>query len=49
MPRIQFGNWVEDAVDWLQSHLTWVFDVVQALLGGMYDGVDACSVAASPS
>ena len=41
MPRIQFGNWVEDAVDWLQSHLTWVFDVVQALLGGMYDGVDA--------
>ncbi|WP_460109523.1 ABC transporter permease/substrate binding protein [Streptomyces sp. YKOK-J1] len=41
MPRIRFGNWVENAVDWLQSHLTWFFDIVQAVLGGMYDGVDA--------
>ncbi|MBO1331760.1 ABC transporter permease/substrate binding protein [Streptomyces sp. VRA16 Mangrove soil] len=41
MPRLHFGDWVEDAVDWLQSHLTWLFDVIQSVLGGMYDGVDA--------
>ncbi|WP_406413141.1 ABC transporter permease/substrate binding protein [Streptomyces halstedii] len=41
MPRFTFGAWVEDAVDWLQSHLTWIFDAVKTVLGGMYDGVDA--------
>ncbi|PAZ12740.1 glycine/betaine ABC transporter permease [Streptomyces sp. SA15] len=41
MPRLHFGDWVEDLVDWLQSHLSFLFDVVKAVLGGMYDGVDA--------
>ncbi|MER5632415.1 ABC transporter permease/substrate binding protein [Streptomyces nitrosporeus] len=41
MPRFSFGEWVESAVDWLQSHLTWIFDAVKTVLGAMYDGVDA--------
>ncbi|MER5983993.1 ABC transporter permease/substrate binding protein [Streptomyces sp. NPDC001787] len=41
MPRFTFGEWVEDAVDWLQSNLTWIFDAIKAVLGGMYDGVNA--------
>ncbi|MEV6309217.1 ABC transporter permease/substrate binding protein [Streptomyces sp. NPDC051840] len=41
MPRLTFGAWVEDAVEWLQSHLTWIFDFVKTVLGGMYDGVNA--------
>ncbi|MFG2536804.1 ABC transporter permease/substrate binding protein [Streptomyces sp. NPDC048511] len=41
MPRFTFGAWVEDAVDWLQSNLTWIFDFIKTVLGGMYDGVNA--------
>ncbi|HWU11255.1 MAG TPA: ABC transporter permease/substrate binding protein [Streptomyces sp.] len=41
MPRLSFGTWVEDAVDWLQSNLTWIFDAIKTVLGGMYDGVNA--------
>ncbi|WP_033304496.1 ABC transporter permease/substrate binding protein [Streptomyces atroolivaceus] len=41
MPRLSFGAWVEDAVDWLQSNLTWIFDAIKTVLGGMYDGVNA--------
>ncbi|MEU6604678.1 ABC transporter permease/substrate binding protein [Streptomyces shenzhenensis] len=41
MPRIHFGDWVETAVDWLQAHLTWVFDIVNAVLDGMYSGVES--------
>ncbi|GAA2980324.1 ABC transporter permease/substrate binding protein [Streptomyces fulvorobeus] len=41
MPRFTFGEWVESAVDWLQSNLAWIFDAVKAVLGGMYDGVNA--------
>ncbi|OON82237.1 ABC transporter permease/substrate binding protein [Streptomyces tsukubensis] len=40
MPRLQFGSWVEDVVDWLQSNLSWLFDFVKTVLNGMYDGVD---------
>ncbi|WP_069173357.1 ABC transporter permease/substrate binding protein [Streptomyces griseus] len=41
MPRFSFGAWVENAVDWLQSNLSWIFDAIKTVLGGMYDGVDA--------
>ncbi|MET9967565.1 ABC transporter permease/substrate binding protein [Streptomyces sp. NPDC006356] len=40
MPRLHFGDWIEDLVGWLQSHLTWLFDLVNTVLGGMYDGVN---------
>ncbi|GHJ38778.1 ABC transporter permease/substrate binding protein [Streptomyces sp. TS71-3] len=41
MPRLNFGNWVEDVVDWLQTHLNWLFDLIKTVLDGMYHGVDA--------
>ncbi|MFD5872331.1 ABC transporter permease/substrate binding protein [Streptomyces sp. NPDC060322] len=41
MPRLSFGAWVEDAVDWLQSHLTWIFDAINSVLSSMYDAVNA--------
>ena len=40
MPRIRLGDWVEDAVDFLQRHFTWFFDVVSDVISGMYDGVN---------
>ncbi|GHH75472.1 glycine/betaine ABC transporter permease [Streptomyces sulfonofaciens] len=41
MPRLEFGHWVEDVVDWLQTHLSWLFDLIKTVLDGMYHGVDA--------
>lgn len=41
MPRLTLGTWVENGVDWLQDHLGGLFDVVNTVLTGMYDGVDA--------
>ncbi|MBB4895019.1 glycine betaine/proline transport system substrate-binding protein [Streptomyces olivoverticillatus] len=41
MPRISLGGWAEDAVGWLQSHLSWLFDAINTVLTGMYDGVNA--------
>ncbi|MBH1936704.1 ABC transporter permease/substrate binding protein [Streptomyces sp. AV19] len=41
MPRINLGSWARNAVDWLQSHLSWLFDAVSTVLTGMYDGVHA--------
>ncbi|MFI9240136.1 ABC transporter permease/substrate binding protein [Streptomyces cinnamoneus] len=41
MPKIHLGSWAESAVDWLQSHLSWLFDAVNTVLSGMYDGVNA--------
>ena len=41
MPRFTFGEWVENAVDWLQSNLTWVFDIINTVLDGAYDAVYA--------
>ncbi|MFF2652327.1 ABC transporter permease/substrate binding protein [Streptomyces sp. NPDC058045] len=40
MPRFKFGDWVENTVDWLQTHLSWLFDLVKSVLDGMYDGVN---------
>ncbi|MFI1971003.1 glycine/betaine ABC transporter permease [Streptomyces cinnamoneus] len=41
MPRINLGGWAEHAVSWLQAHLSWLFDAVNTVLSGMYDGVNA--------
>jgi glycine betaine/proline transport system substrate-binding protein len=32
---------VQDVVDWLQTHLNWLFDLISSVLNGMYHGVDA--------
>ncbi|MGY1434498.1 ABC transporter permease/substrate binding protein [Streptomyces reniochalinae] len=41
MPEFHPGNWVEDAVDWLQTHLGWLFDFINTVLTGLYDGINA--------
>ncbi|MFI9204483.1 ABC transporter permease/substrate binding protein [Streptomyces sp. NPDC053048] len=41
MPRIDLGGWAASAVNWLQSHLSWLFDAVSTVLTGLYDGVNA--------
>ncbi|MGW1074849.1 ABC transporter permease/substrate binding protein [Streptomyces sp. NPDC002537] len=48
MPRLHFGNWVESAVNWLQTHLSWLFDAINTVLGGAYDGVRAVLGGPSP-
>ena len=48
MPRFKFGNWVEDVVDWLQTHLSWLFDFIKTVLDGMYHGVDTVLGGAEP-
>ncbi len=35
-PRIRFGRWVADGIDWLQVQLGWLFDAVQAGLHAVY-------------
>ncbi|MBT2389324.1 ABC transporter permease/substrate binding protein [Streptomyces sp. ISL-1] len=47
MPRLHLGDWVDSGVNWLQSHLSWLFDAISSLVTGMYDGIDA--VLSSPA
>ncbi|MEU5958100.1 ABC transporter permease/substrate binding protein [Streptomyces sp. NPDC047525] len=39
MPRIPFGEWVNDSVDWLLSHMAWLFDFFKTVFQGAYDGI----------
>ncbi|MFD7445010.1 ABC transporter permease/substrate binding protein [Streptomyces sp. NPDC059909] len=48
MPRLHPGQWVDSGVDWLQSHLSWLFDAISKLVTGMYDGIDAALSAPQP-
>ncbi|MER5885794.1 ABC transporter permease/substrate binding protein [Streptomyces sp. NPDC001941] len=41
MPRLHLGQWVDSGVDWLQSHLSWLFDAVTSVVTGLYDAIDA--------
>lgn len=41
MPRLHLGVWVDHTVDFLQSHLAWLFDAISAVVTGLYDGFDA--------
>ncbi|MET9698523.1 ABC transporter permease/substrate binding protein [Streptomyces sp. NPDC006529] len=41
MPRLHLGVWVDHAVDFLQSHLSWLFDAIATVVTGLYDGFDA--------
>ncbi len=40
MPEFHPGNWAESAVDWLQTHLSWLFDAINTVLTGLYDGIN---------
>ncbi|MEV3992281.1 ABC transporter permease/substrate binding protein [Streptomyces sp. NPDC049837] len=48
MPRLPLGDWVDRGVDWLQSHLSWLFDAISSVVTGMYDGIDAALSAPEP-
>lgn len=48
MPRLPLGDWVDSGVDWLQSHLSWFFDAIGSIVGGMYDGVNGALAAPEP-
>ena len=48
MPRIPFGDWVNDTVDWLLSHMAWLFDFLKTLFEGTYDGINAVLQAPEP-
>ncbi|WP_455355087.1 ABC transporter permease/substrate binding protein [Streptomyces sp. SYSU K217416] len=48
MPRLPMGDWVDGGVDFLQLHLSWLFDAISSLVTGMYDGIDAALSAPEP-
>ncbi|MFG2972976.1 ABC transporter permease/substrate binding protein [Streptomyces sp. NPDC048331] len=48
MPRLYLGNWVDSGVDFLQSHLSWLFEAISSLVNGLYDGIDAVLSAPAP-
>ncbi|GAA2413627.1 ABC transporter permease/substrate binding protein [Streptomyces coeruleofuscus] len=48
MPRIQLGTWVNDAVDWLTTHMGWLFDFCKTVFLGLYDGINAVLQAPQP-
>ncbi|WP_328938961.1 ABC transporter permease/substrate binding protein [Streptomyces tauricus] len=48
MPRIPFGDWVNDAVDWLLNHMAWLFDFFKTVFLGAYDGINAVLQAPEP-
>ncbi|MFG2487343.1 ABC transporter permease/substrate binding protein [Streptomyces virginiae] len=48
MPRLHLGNWVDSGVDFLQRHLSWLFEAISSLVSGLYDGIDAVLSAPAP-
>ncbi|MFF7332190.1 ABC transporter permease/substrate binding protein [Streptomyces sp. NPDC090306] len=48
MPRIPLGDWVNDIVDWLLAHVSWLFDFFKTVFNGAYDGIDAVLQAPQP-
>ncbi|MGW0363750.1 ABC transporter permease/substrate binding protein [Streptomyces sp. NPDC002990] len=48
MPRLTLGAWVDSGVDFLQRHLSWLFDAISSLVTGLYDGIDAVLSAPAP-
>ncbi|KJK53525.1 ABC transporter permease/substrate binding protein [Streptomyces sp. NRRL F-4428] len=48
MPRLPLGDWVDSAVDFLQSRLSWLFDAISTLVTGLYDGLVAVLSAPAP-
>jgi glycine betaine/proline transport system substrate-binding protein len=48
VPRIHLGDRVDSGVDWLVTHMSWLFDAVKTVVEGMYDGIDAVLTAPQP-
>lgn len=49
MPRLPLGDWTDSAVTYLRDHFGPLFDVISAVVSGMYDGLDAVLQAPHPS
>jgi glycine betaine/proline transport system substrate-binding protein len=48
VPRLHLGDWVDSGVDWLVTHMSWLFDAIKTVVEGMYDGLDAVLTAPAP-
>ncbi|MFF2022674.1 ABC transporter permease/substrate binding protein [Streptomyces sp. NPDC058171] len=48
MPRLHLGDWVDSGVDWLVTHMAWLFDSLKSVVEGLYDGVNAVLGAPEP-
>ncbi|MEU9051874.1 ABC transporter permease/substrate binding protein [Streptomyces sp. NPDC048384] len=48
MPRLNLGDWVDSGVDWLVTHMSWLFDAIKAVVEGMYDAVNAVLTVPEP-
>ncbi|MEV0637245.1 ABC transporter permease/substrate binding protein [Streptomyces sp. NPDC050619] len=48
MPRIPLGDWVNDAVNWLLGHMSWLFNFLKDVFTGTYDGILAVLQAPEP-
>ncbi|MFE2149135.1 ABC transporter permease/substrate binding protein [Streptomyces lavendulae] len=48
MPRLHLGAWADSTVDFLQRHLSWLFDAISTVVTGLYGGIDAVLSAPAP-
>ncbi|MFG2131225.1 ABC transporter permease/substrate binding protein [Streptomyces sp. NPDC048751] len=48
MPRLHLGDWVDSGVEWLVTHMSWLFDAIKTVVEGMYDGIDTVLTAPEP-
>ncbi|MFE3603376.1 ABC transporter permease/substrate binding protein [Streptomyces sp. NPDC059142] len=48
MPRLPLGDWVDSAVDFLQNHLSWLFDAIGWVVSHLYDAINAVLSAPQP-
>jgi glycine betaine/proline transport system substrate-binding protein len=48
VPRLHLGDWVDSGVDWLVTHMSWLFDAIKTVVEGMYDGIDTVLTAPEP-
>ncbi|MEV7871948.1 ABC transporter permease/substrate binding protein [Streptomyces sp. NPDC088124] len=48
MPRLPLGDWVDNAVDFLQNHFSWLFDAIGWVVSHLYDAINAVLSAPEP-
>ncbi|MEW2371846.1 glycine betaine ABC transporter substrate-binding protein [Streptomyces sp. NPDC006656] len=48
MPRLHLGAWADSAVDFLQRHLSWLFDAIGSLITGLHEAIEAVLSAPAP-
>ncbi|MER6216317.1 ABC transporter permease/substrate binding protein [Streptomyces sp. NPDC001674] len=48
MPRLHLGAWADSAVDFLQRHLSWLFDAIGSVITGLHEAIEAVLSAPAP-